>query len=383
VYFLIIALIVATAGSAVTIKTLIGYSPINAWLKVLISFLIILGWTAPLYSRFLRKAYAFLGDSYPYISNAIYILFGFVFILFILLVFRDFVWFLGWHLSRIWTDSDCLNPRNSIYIGKANLIVVCISVVATVWAVWEGTKIPHIKTITIENPHIDKEYRFVMLSDLHITRSIPQARISKIVAKTNKLKPDAVFLVGDIIDDRTKYIGSQLEELKELKAPLGIYAVSGNHELYNGLNLWQRNFKRLGIKVLINDGIRLKDSKVFVAGIPDLNTAFSPYFRINFAQAFQKSRNNDYKILLSHYPNLSEYPNRKYNLQLSGHTHGGQIFPFHYLSWQANKYLAGLYDVESYKLYVSRGAGYWGPPMRLFAPSEITEIILKPTKKSS
>ena len=381
-YFLIIALIVATAGSAVTIKTLIGYTPINTWLKVLISFFVVLGWTAPLYSRYLRKAYAFLGNAYPYIYNAIYILFGFVFILFVLLVLRDFFWFLGWRLSRIWTDSDWLNPRNGIYIAKANLIAVCISIIATVWAVWEGTKIPDVKTVIIENPNIDKEYRFVMLSDLHITRSIPKERISKIVAETNDLRPDAVFLVGDIIDDRTKYISAQLGELKALKAPLGIYAVSGNHELYNGLNLWQRNFKRLGIKVLINDGTRLENSKIYVAGIPDLNTAFSPYFRINFSKAFRSSRNNDYKILLSHYPNLSEYPNRKYDLQLSGHTHGGQIFPFHYLSWQANKYLAGLYDVENYKLYVSRGSGYWGPPMRLFAPSEITEIILNPTKKS-
>lgn len=381
-YFLIIALIVATAGSAVTIKTLIGYTPINTWLKVLISFFVVLGWTAPLYSRYLRKAYAFLGNAYPYIYNAIYILFGFVFILFVLLVLRDFFWFLGWRLSRIWTASDWLNPRNGIYIAKANLIAVCISIIATVWAVWEGTKIPDVKTVIIENPNIDKEYRFVMLSDLHITRSIPKEHISKIVAETNDLRPDAVFLVGDIIDDRTKYISAQLGELKALKAPLGIYAVSGNHELYNGLNLWQRNFKRLGIKVLINDGTRLDNSKIYVAGIPDLNTAFSPYFRINFSKAFRSSRNNDYKILLSHYPNLSEYPNRKYDLQLSGHTHGGQIFPFHYLSWQANKYLAGLYDVENYKLYVSRGSGYWGPPMRLFAPSEITEIILKPTKKS-
>ena len=80
-YFLIIALIVATAGSAVTIKTLIGYTPINTWLKVLISFFVVLGWTAPLYSRYLRKAYAFLGNAYPYIYNAIYILFGFIYII--------------------------------------------------------------------------------------------------------------------------------------------------------------------------------------------------------------------------------------------------------------------------------------------------------------
>ena len=380
-FFLFAALIVATAGSAVTIKTLVGYSSFSLWLKILVSSLVIIGWTAPLYSRLLRKASSWLGDAYPYISNSLYILFGFAFILFILLVFRDFIWFLGWKISRLWTDSEFLNPRNVLYIDKANLIVVVLSVFMTIYSVWEGTKIPALKTITIETPKINQEYRFVLLNDIHITRAISVERIRTIVERTNQLKPDAIFLVGDIIDDKTRYIGAQLDELKHLKAPLGVYAVSGNHELYNGFNLWIRNFQRLGINILINDGVRLKNSKIFVGGIPDLNTAFSPYFKVNLAKTFQKSRHNDYKILLSHYPNLKEYPDRKYDLQLSGHTHGGQIFPFHYLSWQSNKYLAGLYDVDGYKLYVSRGTGYWGPPMRLFAPSEITEIILKPIKK--
>ncbi len=380
-FFLVAAFIVATAGSVVTIKTLVGYSSMSLWLKLLIALLVVLGWTAPLYTRLLRRAYSFFGEAYPYISNALYILFGFVFILFILLVLRDFLWFLGWRISRLWTSTDILNPRNPFYIDRANLIVVAISVLASIWAVWEGTKIPTVKTIILESPKTNTEYRLVMLNDLHITRAVSPQHIQKIVDKTNSLKPDAIFLVGDIVDDRTSYIVPQLDELKHLQAPLGIYAVSGNHELYNGLNLWIRNFHRLGINVLINDGVRLKNSKIYVGGIPDLNTAYSPYFKVNFAKTFKNSRNNDYKILLSHYPNLREYPERKYDLQLSGHTHGGQIFPFHYLSWQANKYLAGLYDLGEYKLYVSRGAGYWGPPMRLFAPSEITEIILKPTKK--
>jgi len=382
VFFLVAALIVATAGSAVTIKTLVGYNSYSIWLKLLVAVLVVLGWTAPLFSRLLRKAYSFLGEAYPYVSNTLYILFGFVFILFVLLVLRDFFWFLGWKISRFWTDSDFLNPRNAAYISKANLLIIAISVAASVWAILEGTKLPAIKTITIETPKIKQEYHFVLLNDLHITRSTPKEHIRSIVNQTNRLRPDAVFLAGDIIDDRTRYIGAQLDELKNFQAPLGVYAVSGNHELYNGLNLWMRNFKRLGIRVLMNDGVRLADSKIFVGGIPDLNTAFSPYFKVDFAKTFKNSRHNDYRILLSHYPNLSDYPERRYDLQLSGHTHGGQIFPFHYLSKKANKYLAGLYNVGDYKLYVSRGTGYWGPPMRLFAPSEITEIILKPIKKS-
>ena len=145
-FFLFAALIVATAGSAVTIKTLVGYSSFSLWLKILVSSLVIIGWTAPLYSRLLRKASSWLGDAYPYISNSLYILFGFAFILFILLVFRDFIWFLGWKISRLWTDSEFLNPRNVLYIDKANLIVVVLSVFMTIYSVWEGTKIPALKT---------------------------------------------------------------------------------------------------------------------------------------------------------------------------------------------------------------------------------------------
>lgn len=198
---------------------------------------------------------------------------------------------------------------------------------------------------------------------------------------TNALKPEAVLLAGDIVDDRTRYLEPEIKVLGKLEAPLGVYAVSGNHELYNGLDLWLRNFRRHGFKVLMNSGEHLKNTRLYIGGIPDLNTAFSPFYQVDFKRTFKGSRHNDYRILLSHYPNLEKFADRDYDLQLSGHTHGGQIFPFHYLAWKANKYLAGRYRVGDHDLYVSRGAGYWGPPMRLLAPAEITEIILKPQKK--
>ena len=108
----------------------------------------------------------------------------------------------------------------------------------------------------------------------------------------------------------------------------------------------------------------------------------SPFFKIDVDRTLENSSDGQYKILLSHTPRFQKemITKAQYDLQLSGHTHGGQIFPFHLLVKQANKYLAGLYDVNDTKLYLSRGTGYWGPPMRLFAPSEITVIRLKPEK---
>ncbi len=380
-FFFVAAIIVAAAGSAVTIKTLVGYNQLSLWFKFLVAGVVVAGWTAPMLTHLLRRAYGFLGGAYPYLYNLLYFLFGFAFILFILLVIRDFLWFAGWHLSRLWTDSQVLNPRNPVLIGWANVAVLVLSAVVSGWAVWEAVKIPAVKTVVFSSPKLDREYRLALLNDLHLTRSSSLPRLEKIVALTNALKPEAVLLAGDIVDDRTRYLEPEIKVLDKLEAPLGVYAVSGNHELYNGLDLWLRNFRRHGFKVLMNSGEHLKNTRLYIGGIPDLNTAFSPFYQVDFKRTFKGSRHNDYRILLSHYPNLEKFSDRDYDLQLSGHTHGGQIFPFHYLAWKANKYLAGRYRVGDHDLYVSRGAGYWGPPMRLLAPAEITEIILKPQKK--
>ena len=107
--------------------------------------------------------------------------------------------------------------------------------------------------------------------------------------------------------------------------------------------------------------------------------AFKPELSLNLSPSAPAGQGRPYRILLSHYPQYADYLDEvEVDLQLSGHTHGGQIFPFHFLAWRANKYLAGAYRVKNTDLYVSRGTGYWGPPMRLFAPAEIALIKIKP-----
>ena len=136
------------------------------------------------------------------------------------------------------------------------------------------------------------------------------------------------------------------------------------------------------MKFLFNGGVHVGNSNIFIAGIPDLTTM---YERVNLWRTLNQSKKDDYKILLSHTPIIIDSLSKGLvDMVLSGHTHGGQIFPFHLLVKQANQYLAGEYNVSGTYLYVSRGAGTWGPTMRLFAPSDIVIInLLKKIAASS
>ena len=166
--------------------------------------------------------------------------------------------------------------------------------------------------------------------------------------------------------------------MKGLKAKEGIYFVTGNHEFYAGYKPTVETLKKLGFTFLENGGVSLED--IYIAGIPD---TFSGHFygkNADLEKTFAESGDNRYRILLSHTPTDFGRQNN-FNLEISGHTHGGQIFPFHILTLLHNKYLAGLYKRENNAhIYVTRGAGQWGPQMRFLAPSEITVIKLTPSK---
>lgn len=379
--FIIGTLIIALSCSAVTIKTLIGYNHFNLLFKIFVALIVLLGCFAPLWLNWLRRSEILPPVIFSWVYNAGYFLFGFCFLLFVVIILRDFLWFLSFRLNSLtgWNVASW-DPKAPALLAKANLASVGLTLLISAWAVFEALKMPAVKTITLTSPKVDKEYRFVLLNDLHLTRSSPLSRLQKMVDLVNGLKPDAVFMAGDIIDDRVDRLEPEFKILEQLHAPLGIYASTGNHELYNGLDMWRRRFKRMGINVLINQGSVLPGTRIYIGAIPDLNTAMLPMYHVDLPKTFADSRANDYRILLSHNPDLSKYKYDSYDLQLSGHTHGGQIWPFHYLAWKANKYLAGEFKLPKGELYLSRGAGYWGPPMRLFAPAEITEIILKPQK---
>ena len=180
---------------------------------------------------------------------------------------------------------------------------------------------------------------------------------------------------GDIIDDRADAIEDLVPLLSDFQAPLGVFVVDGNHEVYIGTESAQDQFKAHNITYLYNDFRQVRPD-VQIAGVPDIqsNRIGRP---VNMKKALPTT--NAYTILMAHTPKMFDLPDNTADLQLSGHTHGGQIFPFHILTWLSNGYyLSGLFSKEGRNLYVSRGAGQWGPQMRLFAPAEITYIRILP-----
>lgn len=191
-------------------------------------------------------------------------------------------------------------------------------------------------------------------------------------------------MTGDIGDANPEDHEGELAELAKLKSKFGIYYVPGNHEYYWNVHAWVAAFEKLGFKVLINRNeiLSIEQGKVMIAGVPDASAgAAVPGHLCSPKQAIITTAGDDdrtYKILLSHQPQVAEAAALAgFDLQLSGHTHGGQFFPFNWIVNFVHRYPRGLHRVKQMHLYVLQGTGFWGPPVRLGASSEISLISFK------
>jgi predicted MPP superfamily phosphohydrolase len=224
----------------------------------------------------------------------------------------------------------------------------------------------------------------VQLTDIHIGPTIGQKFLEHIVEKSNAQKPDAIVITGDLVDGSVASLRSHVEPLARLKARYGVYFVTGNHEYYSGVEEWMAELERLGVRVLRNERIELGDrsAAIDLAGVDDPSArGFGPEHGADYDKAFRQRDPERELILLAHQPSQIVHAARAgVGLQLSGHTHGGQIWPFGALVRLNQPYIAGLHRHDaSTQIYVSRGTGYWGPPMRLFCPAEITKLVLTPS----
>ena len=375
------AAIIGFAASAITIQTLVGYTGLKWWWKLSVAVIVWFCWFGYGIIGYFHYQDSLNLRAYKILSSLAYIGLGFGFILLMLILARDFLWFLSYGMTKIAKVGCCdrLNPFNTFYLNVANIITVIIAVMLTVWGMYEALKFPDIREITISDAKIKEPFKIVQVNDLHINRKIPVAQVERLVNTINGLNADAVVLVGDVVDELPTPIAQQMKTLSRLKAKYGIFTVFGNHDFYAGLLPWMRKFTELNLGLLFNNGVAVGNN-IYIAGIPDKSIEQMSSNRIDLKNALSDNKENLYTILLSHTPKFTNEKIEGVDLQLSGHTHGGQIFPFHIMVKVANKYLAGLYQADGYKIYVSRGAGYWGPPVRLFAPSEITVIHLIPEK---
>lgn len=246
------------------------------------------------------------------------------------------------------------------------------------WGLIEGGIQPKIEKVSLILKGLKQHFSAIQISDLHIGGLIDKQKVSSIVNQVLSLKPDVIFLTGDIIDTKLSEVQDALKELKRLKAPLGVYYVLGNHEYFHGAYEIIQSMRELGFEVLENQSVVLKkgrDSLINIVGVNDLFGRRLGILEPDLKKALSQRDENLPSILLAHQPKfISEVlPSSKIDLMLSGHTHGGQIFPFGLFVRLDQPYLAGLYDHnEQMKIYVNRGTGFWGPPMRVLSRAEIT-----------
>lgn len=222
-------------------------------------------------------------------------------------------------------------------------------------------------------------FRIAQLSDLHVGPTIRRRFIESVVRRTNALAPHLVAVTGDVADGLVPELREHVAPLAGLVAPHGTFFVTGNHEYFWDVRGWTRELARLGVDVLENEHrlVVHGNGRLLLAGVTDLSMTRGA--TSDPARALAGAPESDVRVLLAHQPK-SAYAARDagFDLQLSGHTHGGQYFPFNLLVRLFQPFVAGLHRLEAMWLYVSRGTGYWGPPLRLGAPSEITLIELVP-----
>lgn len=255
-------------------------------------------------------------------------------------------------------------------------------------ALWRGARElrqgPRLTRVTVRVrrwPAALDGFRIVQISDLHIGPILDRRFAAALTAQVNALAPDLVAVTGDLVDGDVRHVGDEVAPLAGLRAPHGVFFVTGNHDYYSGADAWVGRVAALGLRPLRNQRVAIGDGAAGfdLAGVEDHHAHLvSPTRRSDLAAALAGRDPARPVVLLAHDPlTFKEAARRGVDLQLSGHTHGGQIWPFRYLVRLSTPFVAGSYRRGESQLYVSRGTGFWGPALRLFAPAEIVELTIR------
>lgn len=290
-----------------------------------------------------------------------------------LTLLRDVV-LTAWRLAAAPSDLTFMLSAWGVVVGAG---------VLSVYALWEARRVP--RTVEVTVPLVDlpsalEGFVIVQLSDLHVGPTIKRRHLQRIVDRTNALTPDLIAITGDLTDGRVEELEGEIAPLAGLSARHGTVCVTGNHEYYSEAEAWVEAFRRADLRVLLNEFERVEHdgATLVVAGITDASAGhYVSAHRSDPVLAAKGIPPGVTRVLLAHQPNSApQAAEAGFDLQLSGHTHGGQMFPWNFLARRANRFLTGLGREGKMWVYTSRGTGYWGPPMRFGAPAEITRIRL-------
>lgn len=260
-------------------------------------------------------------------------------------------------------------------VGGTAAAVAAATVGYGAYGVLRGPRIKRVTVPLAKVPRAAHGYRIAVVSDIHLGPILGRAHTQRIVDAINSTQPDLIAVVGDLVDGTVENLGSAAEPLARLRARHGSFFVTGNHEYFSGADAWVDHVRELGLRPLRNE--RLEIAAGFdLAGVDDI-AGESEGQGPDFARALGDRDRARAAVLLAHQPIVVHDAVRHgVDLQLSGHTHGGQLWPGNYLAELANPTVAGLERYGDTQLYVSRGAGAWGPPVRVGAPSDITLVEL-------
>jgi uncharacterized protein len=306
---------------------------------------------------------------------------GVVFLLSVFLGLADAGRAVAWVARKLALPDAPADPARRVLLSRAlavgvGSVVAGLSVVG-VRSALAGLRIKDVPVRIANLPPALAGLRLVQISDVHIGPLLQKEWVEGVVERVRALRPDLVAITGDLVDGSVEELREHVAPLARLaEAPRGVYFTTGNHEYYSGVDDWLRYLPTLGIRPLANERVEVAPG-LDVAGIHD------PTGRGRHAPdlpaALLGRQANRPVVLLAHQPRqFREAARQGVSLTLSGHTHGGQIWPFSWLVALVQPYIAGLHRLGEAQLYVSRGTGFWGPPMRVFAPAEITLLRLFP-----
>jgi len=320
-----------------------------------------------------------------------YVSLGLLSTLFFLVLVRDIILLIVWGIARLSVPivrrrsapAVVDRERRAHLMQVTSLGVLGLAGAVTSYGIFEARRRPGIVNITVpiaRLPEAFNGFRIVQITDVHAGLTVGREWIERVVEEVQVLKPDLIAFTGDLADGSVVNLRDAVAPFGDLHAPHGRFFVTGNHEYYSGVQQWVEEVRRLGYDVLLNEHriIERGGAQLVLGGVTDFTGGrFLPSHRSDPAAAFRGASPDLVRIFLAHQPKtLRQTDDVQFDLMLSGHTHGGQFFPWHLVTAMDQPYLSGLHRPNGKWIYVSRGTGYWGPPVRLGARSEITVVTL-------
>jgi uncharacterized protein len=300
--------------------------------------------------------------------------------LFVATLLRELVLLGAWLLRLRWPDRVDAGAVQAVTAAA----VPVLALLATLRGFFNAHRTPRVRTVEIAHVGLPASlhgFTIAQISDLHVGPTIRRRFVARVVDAVNALSPDVVAITGDLVDGTVPELADEVAPLARLSGREGTFFVSGNHEYYAGVHAWLAEVRRLGIRVLQNEHVVIDrgGATLVLAGVSDFSAAHFERSHASDPEAALRGAPADaaMKVLLAHQPRTAPAAARAgFDLQLSGHTHGGQFLPWNFFVRLQQPFTAGLHRMAQLLVYVSRGTGYWGPPKRFGAPSEITRIRL-------